>query len=339
MKVPEPKKRPSGAWRLQLRLDGVSIPITAASAKECKRQAALIKAEHLAGRRRVTRSDLTLREACRRYIAAGERAGRSPETIRGYDIITRCRFQSVMDLPVSAVTNWQRVYDEDAAGHSAKTMENAWRFIRSACRHECHIELPEIELKAPDRTEHLFLEPDQIRRFVAAAAGDRHQIPLLLLLHSCRSSEIQGLDWANVDLAAGRIRIAETLVQDKARRYVQKPRTKTDESTRYIPIFIPELRAALEAVEDKTGKVVAVRPNTVYRRANKICEELGLPLVGQHGLRHSFASLCFSLEVPIKITMALGGWKNDRTVSEIYTHLSQKHVDRHIQQLQAFFGA
>lgn len=338
MKVPEPRKLPSGNWFCQLRLGGESIPITAATEKECRRQAQLIKAEHMAGKRAVQRSDLTLRQACEQYIAKKEKAQRSPETIRGYDIIMRNRFQDVMDLPVSARTDWQKAYNADAAHLSPKTMENTWRFIRSACREVCGIDLPDVTTLTPKRTEHLFLEPEEIRIFVAEAAKDKkYAIPLMLCLLSCRSSEVQGLSWDDVDLRGGRIHISGAMVQNKAREYVYKDENKTDESSRYIPILIPQLRDALDAVPGKSGKVVKERPNSVYRRANQICERLGLPQVGQHGLRHSYASLCFFLNVPVKATCATGGWKNDKIVTEIYTHLSKKYIDSQLSKMMAFF--
>lgn len=339
MKVPQPKKLPSGNWFIRLRLGGDDIGITCATPKECRRQAQLIKAEHLAGKRQPqAKSSVTLREACASYIAAQEKANHSPETIRGYDIIMRKRFQDVIDLPVSAITDWQAAYDKDAARLSPKSMENAWRFIRSVCKHECGITLPEISTVKRSRPEHAFLEPEDIKRFVAEAAKDKHAIPLLLCLSSCRSSEVQGLEWSQVDLDHNRIRITQTMVQNKDREYVTKAGAKTAESARYIPLFIPELKAALQAVPDKTGKVVKVRPNSVYRRANQICERLGLPPVGQHGLRHSFASLCFSLDVPAKITQQIGGWKDDQIVMEIYTHLSKKHMEDQLGKLQKFFA-
>lgn len=338
MKVPQARKLPSGSWFIQLRLGGVSIPVTASTEKECKRQAALIKAEHVAGRRRQARSELTLREACQRYIARKERAGVSPETIRGYDVITRNRFQELMDQPVSVKAAWQKAYNKDAERLSPKTMENTWGFIRSVCRTECGIELPEVTTMIPDHKEHTFLEPDQIKEFVAAIHGGPQEIALLLLLHSCRSSELQGLTWDHVDLKNNRIHICRTVVRGKNNNYVVKDKTKTEESDRYIPIFIPELKAALEAVPDKTGKVVPYNPNSVYRRANTVCRHLGFPEVGQHGLRHSFASLCYSLEVPLRITMRLGGWKNERVVSEIYTHLDKMHVGKQIEKLEQFFA-
>jgi hypothetical protein len=51
MKVPAPRKLPSGSWFIQLRLGGESIPVTAATAKDCTREAAAIKAEWLARKR------------------------------------------------------------------------------------------------------------------------------------------------------------------------------------------------------------------------------------------------------------------------------------------------
>ena len=336
MKVPEPRKLPSGTWFLQLRLGGVSVPVSASTAKECKRQAALIKAEHMSGLRRPARSDLTLREACKMYIARKEKAGASPSTIRGYENITRNRFQSVMDLPVVSIHDWQKVYD--AEGKSPKTMQNAWCFIRTVCRKEMDLELPEITTLVRDRKEHTFLEPEQIKTFVAATVGDKYQIPLLLCLMSCRASEVQGLTWDAVDLKQNRIHIWRTVVQDKDQKFVEKDKTKTEGSDRFIPIVIPELKAALAAVPDKTGPVVTARPNTIYRRANVICEAHGLPLVGQHGLRHSFASLCYSLEVPMKITMQLGGWESERVVSDIYTHLDKMSIGKQVSKLEAFFA-
>lgn len=338
MKVPTPRKLPSGTWFVQLRLGGESIPVTASTEKECTRQAALIKAEHVAGRRRRSRSELTLREACNQYIARKEKAGASPSTIRGYTNIVNNRFQSIMDQPVSRSLNWQKAYDADAKDKSPKTMQNAWGFVRTVCRKELGLELPEITTLASAKEEHAFLDPEQIKAFVAAVKGDKYEIPLLLCLMSCRASEVQGLSWRAVDLKENRIHICRTVVQDKEQKFVERSRTKTEGSDRWIPIFIPELRKALAAVKDKSGPVVSCRPNTVYRRANAICEELGLPLVGQHGLRHSFASLCYSLEVPLRVTMRLGGWTSEKVVSEIYTHLDKMNIEKQVGKLKDFFA-
>ena len=341
MKIPKARKLKSGTWFIQLRLNGESISVTGRTERECRDRAALIKAEHLAGvreQRHKCRNELTLREACERYIARKEKAKRSPETIRGYDVIARNRFQSVMDRKITSIRNWQELYSAEADKLSAKTMANTWTFIRAACKAEANIVLPEIETVSQERAEHAFLEPDEIRSFVQAATKDKYQIALLLGLHSCRASEILAVDWTNVDLKNERIEIRGALVHDRHNKPVEKAENKTDESSRFIPIFIPELREALEAVEDKTGKVVKANNNTLTRHSDEVCATAGVNPVGMHGLRHSFASLCYSLNVPMKITMQIGGWKNPKIVSDIYTHLAKKDLTKHVDELKDFFN-
>ena len=51
MKVPEPRKLPSGSWFIQLRLGGESIPVSSTSKQVCIKEAQAIKAEYLAGKR------------------------------------------------------------------------------------------------------------------------------------------------------------------------------------------------------------------------------------------------------------------------------------------------
>lgn len=340
MKIPEPHRLKSGTWFLQMRLNGVSVPVTGVSKKECIHTAELIKAEYLNGKRQITNSELTLREACKKYIARKESQGKSPETVRGYTVILNNRFQGAMNTKVKNIKNWQELYDADAVNLSAKTMQNTWSFIKSACRSECGIILPEIETAKPQNNEHLSLDPDQVKVFVSAAKNHKYAIAMLLQLSSCRASEVRGLKWSNIDLNNKRILIKGAMVRDKNNQLIEKKQNKTVESTRYIPIFIPELYDALNAVPEyeRTGYVVTARANTVYNAINKICEENGLPKVGSHGLRHSFASLAYSLNIPIKVTMQVGGWDDINTVMKIYTHLSKKDVGKYTNDLSDFFA-
>lgn len=340
MKIPEPKREKSGLYAIRMRLGGVSVVVRDVTAKGCRDKARLEKAERMADRVDMKRSTLTLRQACERHIAMKERAEKSPETIRGYDVILRNRFQSAMDRRVCDIKNWQELYDEDAERLSAKTMENTWAFIKAACERQCGVKLPEIEQKSPEDPQDRaipFLEPEQVKVFVQAVEGTKHQIPIYLMLCSLRASEMRGLMWKDVDLKSGTIHVNGAVVVDKHGNWVHKKKNKTRASKRYVPIFIPELAKALAAVPDKTGPVCSGSRNTVYREINRICEENGLPLVGQHGLRHSFASLAYSLNVPLKITMEVGGWDDYKTLERIYTHLAQRDINMQSQLITDFF--
>lgn len=83
MKVPTPRKLPSGTWFIQLRLNGKSVPVSAATKKDCIRQAELIKAEHRSGKKVVCKTSMTLGDAMTDYIEK-KRASLDPSTIQGY---------------------------------------------------------------------------------------------------------------------------------------------------------------------------------------------------------------------------------------------------------------
>ena len=77
----------------------------------------------------------------------------------------------------------------------------------------------------------------------------------------------------------------------------------------------------------------------INTRINEICAAHGLPQVGNHGLRHSCASLFYHLGIPQKIAMEIGGWKDPGTMNKIYTHLSQKDIAARSRQFSDFFVA
>ena len=337
MKVPEPRKLPSGMWFIQLRLAGESVPVTALTAKECKDAAALIKAEHLNGKRRqkVSSASMTLKDGINDYISSRNNA-LSPSTVRGYEIIKEHRFQGVMDKKLKSIKSWQAIVNTEAKSVSPKTLKNAWFLVASVLKYEGY-PVPNVKLPSTPPKEKAYLEPDMIPKFVGAVKGQRCEIEALLALSSLRCSEICALTWDNVDLGNRRILVAGAAVTDKNNKVVLKETNKNASSHRYVPILMDELFDALNAVEDKTGYVVSVKPNTIYRRINKVCEDNGLPLVGVHGLRHSFASLAYHLGMPEKIAMQIGGWSDYDTMRKIYTHLSQKDVSKYAGEMKQFY--
>lgn len=336
MKVPSAKKQPNGTWYIQLRLAGESIYVTAPTEKECTHKAALIKAEHLTGKRDKKRIGLTLGDAIDNYISSRSNT-LSPSTIRGYRTIRNHYFKDQMAKPIEAPTNWQQVINLDTALHSAKTIQNAWRFICSVMR-ENGIVPPRITLPQVVRNEHPFLQPEEIPVFISALKGKDCEIPALLALHSLRRSEIMALTWDKIDLKKGTISVSGSTVVNEHNELVQKKTNKNTASNRTLPIMIPELRLALESCETKTGAIVNWHPNVLYRRINKVCSELGFPAVGVHGLRHSFASLAYHLGLSEMETMCLGGWADTKTMHSIYTHLAAADRLKAENKLTAFFS-
>ena len=188
------------------------------------------------------------------------------------------------------------------------------------------------------KQDHLFLDPEQIRVFCAAIRGTDVEIAALLALSSLRRSELIHLDWSGVDLKHRRLQVAGADVYDENNRRVSKAENKTEGSRRVVPIMMDQLQEALKAVGKKEGRVVSCAPDTVRRRVNAICRANGLPEIGTHGLRHSFASLAAHLQMPEAIAMEIGGWQNNKIMREIYVHVWQADKDRYKNEMASFYN-
>lgn len=337
MILPDPKKRKSGTWYIQLRLNGVSHYVNGSTAKECRDKARLLKSEYSAGVREIKKGVPTLTEAIDRYIEK-RRNTLSPSTIEGYRHIQRGRFVDVMQEPIDARTDWQAVCNAEALLCSPKTLRNAFRFVVSVLG-ENGINAPKVTLPPLNTNMRQWLEPEQLPPLIAAAVGTTSAFPVLLALHSLRRSELLAVTWDDIDLQRGMIHVSGAIVMDENRNYIEKPTNKTQSSNRVLPIMIPELRAALEDVppDKRAGHLVTCSPNTVPVLINRACRAAGVPEVGTHGLRHSFASLAYHLGMSELETMELGGWSDAVTMRKIYTHLSQRDKAKAQNKMRSFY--
>ena len=337
MKVPEPRKLKSGTWFIQLRLGGQSVPVTASGKTECKHLAETIKADYRAGKRPVARSRMTIRQAIDAHIKEKQNE-LSPATIRGYRTIQDCRFQKYMDVPIGDIKDWQAVYDSELDRLSPKSLWNGFALIKTAVV-KTGTKIPKISKVQITKKERPYLDYDQIQTLIEALKGKQCEIGALLALSSLRCSEILALTWDKVDLKNSRVLVAGAVVPDQNNVYVSKETNKTESSRRYVPIFIPRLLEALTEAEQPDGRVVPYKTESgLLRAVNSVCEGAGLPPVGIHGLRHSFASLCVHLSIPEETAMRIGGWSDYQTMRKIYTHISQRDQQDQVAALTAFFA-
>ena len=333
--VPAPRQLPSGSWRVQLLIDGKRISVTEDSEQACIARAMAIREKMLEPVDKSVKPTLTV--AIDRYIESRENI-LSPSTIRGYRNIQKKRFQKLMKRPVNACSerDWQCAINAEAKKCSAKTVENAWGFVSSVINEEIgekfSVTLPQVVSKPRE-----YLDSDEIKIFLEYAKGNKYEIPVLLALCSLRVSEIIALTWDQIDLKKQLIYVEGAIVPDENNKYVEKAENKNESSRRTVPIMIPQLYTALQQADKKSKFVAPYHPKTILNAVNRICKEAGLPNVGTHGLRHSFASLAYHLRVPEKIAMQIGGWADDETMRKIYIHISKKDVKYYENAMSDFY--
>ena len=311
------KKLPSGNYRVQFYIDGKRHSITRPTAYEAERAARLQMNGDL--------PDLTLDEAIDKYIAERKNV-LSPSTIAGYKVIQRNRFQSVMHLPIADKTNWQQVVNDEVPEVSSKTLYNAWGMVKAVLKSN-NVPVPRVVLPQVIREEHQFFQPEEIKKFVKLIEGHENEAHFLLCLHGLRKSEMLAV--TDSDIKGGYIYVRGSIVRTDANTYVSRDSNKTVKSRRQVPIFIDRLKTL--PLEQNCA------PDTIGDRFQRICRENGLPHIGLHGLRHSFISLCYYLDIPLLVTMKYSGHSTPSTVQRIYTHLANKEMKASEKKLKKFF--
>lgn len=337
IKLPKARQLPSGNWFVQLRLEGKSISITEPTEREAVARALAIK-DGIIKFQKVPMADRTLTQVIDLWLADNEHR-LSPATIRGYATCQKNGFKTLMPMKCGKITDKviASAINIECRNYSAKTVVNRWRFIAQvlewAVGERFEPSLPQVVVEPSE-----FLDQEQLDTFLKAIKGQKVEITALLAISSLRRSEIAALDWdrGDIDLKNRWIHVRGAVVPDKEHHMIAKETNKNSASRRDVPIIDP-LYEALNAVENKKGRVVPQHPATMLTRINKACKAAGVPEVGCHGLRHSFASLCHILNVPPQVAMEIGGWSDRATMDRIYTHVSKRTKDSYANAFTDYF--
>lgn len=342
MHIPEPKQNKDGTWRIQLRIQGQSLVVTADTAKECKRRAAIAKGEAQTAARPIKKSELTLTQAIDAYIEKLS-PETSPATVRSYRSIQKNRFPTVMGKKVCDLAgyDWEQEINNALRQYSKKTVKNSWGLIKTVlAENGVHIdEKLSTEKRAKKKKKYVWLEPDEITKFVAAAKDDPLCVPMLLALMSMRIAKIDALRWENIRPDADFIQTTGTRVMDENNQWVEQEEHKTEDSDRQVPLLIPELRAAIKRDWKPEGKLLEVHQMTLRRAVERTCAKAGVKRITVHQLRHSFASLSAHLDIPKEISREIGGWSNDNVMDEIYTHVARADIERYKTKMWDFYNS
>jgi integrase len=181
----------------------------------------------------------------------------------------------------------------------------------------------------------------------------------LLAYTGMRPGEALGLQWADVDLGAGMVRVRRALVpqkRDASGRTWRLEEPKTEKSRRAIPL----LRATVDALKwHRTGqdaeKIAAgsgytdhgfvfaspvgepLREDVVYKSHFLVALRVaGVPSVTLYALRHTAATLMLEAGIAMKVVQERLGHSTMMLTADTYSHVSASLQARAVEDLARY---
>jgi integrase len=286
---------------------------TYGSHAEAKRELARLTGQ-IADGKFTDRTDMTVNEALDAYLesACFERAANTRVSYAGAllpvrDRLGRRRLQSITRKDVESLRDWMLTSGRRRGGQpgtplGARSVRLTLGRLRAALELACrdgrlarnpaeHVRLPK-----QDRRPGSTWSEAELRRFAAAAAGDRLAACWRLSLLGLRRGEVLGLRWADVDLPGRTVTVGRARVLVDARVIEKEP--KSERGFRTLPLPDADTAAALAALRDLQA-IEAMDAGPAYAGSGYVAaDELGAPL---HPERYSdeFARLCRAAGVPV----------------------------------------
>ena len=161
-----------------------------------------------------------------------------------------------------------------------------------------------------------------------------------------RIGEICALTWEDIDTENGFISIRRTIqriytIDEGARKteiVIDTPKTKN--SIREIPMnrdLLKMLKPVKKIVNNQyyvlTNDSKPTEPRTYRSYYQKFMQNLDMPLLKFHGLRHSFATRCIESKCDYKTVSVLLGHSNISTTLNLYVHPNMEQKKKCIEQM------
>lgn len=192
-----------------------------------------------------------------------------------------------------------------------------------------------------------FLNEEQAVQLIKCAKSTDIYIPIILAIYTgARRGEILGLNWNNVDLENGTIKIIDNLCSTENGIIIKQP--KTDSGIRTIAIsetLVNELKKhKIKQMENKMkfgneyedNNMVCCyedghlfNPKRFSAKFNELLKKNKLPHIRFHDLRHSHASLLVKMGIQPKEISSRLGHSNIGITMDLYSHVYEE-VDREV---------
>lgn len=197
-------------------------------------------------------------------------------------------------------------------------------------------------------------EPSEVKRFLKAAKDHRFYSAYYTTLNlGLRIGELRGLKWSDINNTT--LHIQRSISNDAATPIFGPPKTRKGD--RYLPIpddVMYELNKRKEAQnKDKqdhnrrwqdhdliftTRLGTAATKNRLVEPFKKLANEVGIPQVRFHDLRHTAASLWIANGMDVATVSARLGHSDINTTLKIYTHAFRSRMEQSGMSMNELLG-
>ena len=173
------------------------------------------------------------------------------------------------------------------------------------------------------------LTQDQLRTLLDAAKGDKLEaLYVLAITTGMRQGELLGLQWKDIDLDAGTLRVNRSVYDGE----INPPKTEAGNRTIKLPklALVALKQHRVSAAKQRIAEWVFPNVNggpighqNLHNRSWKpLLHKAGLPhSTGFHDLRHSCISLLLSRGVPAKVVSEMAGHADVSITLSVYGHV------------------
>ena len=334
-------KLPSGNWRAVafVGTDENGKKIRKSFTANTKREAELLATQYLAQKHH---NDLpknkTVETAVTEYIDNKTNV-LSPSTIRGYRSVLRNMPDWLLILPLSAVDNqmMQKAVNRYAAEHSPKTVRNFVALLSSSLS-QANVDIT-MHLTLPQKEKKKIRIPstEEVQAILSHIRGTNYESPVMLAAYmGLRRSEIVALTWDDIDFSTGILTVERAEVMDEEGEWQTKG-TKTFSGTRALTMPKPVVEMLAERKE-KSLPVCSINASTITSKFPDYVKAAGVEEFNFHALRHYYASVMLSLNIPNKYAQRRMGHATDNMLKNVYQHLMQSKIDETDRLIDNYFS-
>jgi integrase len=184
------------------------------------------------------------------------------------------------------------------------------------------------------------LSSNETRSLLEAARGNRLEALYVLAVHTgMRQGELLALNWQDVDLDEGVVRVSRTLTRNGGRLVIGEPKTRRSRRTIHLTqTAVRKLKDHLERQQEEMDRFgtlyrdqglvfttevgTPINPTSLRKRSlSSLLERAGLERMRFHDLRHTCATLLLSKNVHPKYVQELLGHSSVSITLDTNSHV------------------